>query len=64
MDWFLAAAAGGRSLRTPSAAVKSLHCPLTEVEPQGTTFAVADPMELAGHAPLDATNQAGSAPPC
>ncbi len=26
--------------------------PLMQVEPQGTTFAVADPMELAGHAPL------------
>ena len=25
--------------------------PLTQVEPQGTTFAVTDPMELAGHAP-------------
>ncbi len=24
--------------------------PLTQVEPQGTTFAVADPMELVGHA--------------
>ncbi len=48
---------------TPSAPVKSLHCPLTQVEPSGTTFAVPDPMERAGHAPLDATNQAG-APPC
>ena len=37
--------------------------PPTQVEPLGTTFAVADPMELAGHAPLGATNQAG-APPC
>ena len=37
---------------TPSAPVKSLHCPLTQVEPSGTTFAVADPMERAGHAPL------------
>ena len=36
--------------------------PLTQVEPQGTTFAVADPMELAGHAPLGATNQAGGTP--
>ncbi len=26
--------------------------PLTQVEPQGTTFAVADHMERAGHAPL------------
>ncbi len=25
--------------------------PLTQVELQGTTFAVVDPMELAGHAP-------------
>ena len=38
--------------------------PLTQVEPQATTFAVADPMELAGHAPLGATNQAGAHPPC
>ena len=36
--------------------------PLTQVEPQGTTFAVTDPMELAGHAPLGATNQAGGSP--
>ena len=26
--------------------------PLTQVESQATTFAVTDPMELAGHAPL------------
>ncbi len=32
--------------------------PLTQVESQGTTFAVTDHMELAGHAPLGATNQA------
>ena len=37
--------------------------PLTQVESQGTTFAVTDPMELAGHAPLGATNQAGGTPP-
>ena len=36
--------------------------PLTQVESQGTTFAVTDPMELAGHAPLGATNQAGGHP--
>ena len=36
--------------------------PLTQVESQGTTFAVTDPMELAGHAPLGATNQAGGTP--
>ncbi len=36
--------------------------PLTQVEPQGTTFAVADPMELAGQAPLGPTNQAGAPP--
>ncbi len=36
---------------------------LTQVEPQGTTFAVTDPMEPAGHAPLGATNQAGGTPP-
>ena len=34
--------------------------PLTPVEPQGTTFAVTDHMELAGHAPLGA---AGGTPP-
>ncbi len=39
--------------------------PLTQVESQGTTFAVADPMELAGHAPLGTINQAGGYyPPC
>ena len=38
--------------------------PLTQVESQGTTFAVTDPMELAGHAPLGATNQAGDTPLC
>ncbi len=32
------------------------------MEPQGTTFAVADPVELAGHALLGATNQAGAPP--
>ena len=38
--------------------------PLTQVESQGTTFAVADPMELAGHAPLGTTNPAGGTPLC
>ena len=38
--------------------------PLTQVESQATTFAVTDPMELAGHAPLGATNQAGAPPLC
>ncbi len=37
--------------------------PLTQVESQGVTFAVADPMKLVGHAPLDATNQARGTPP-
>ncbi len=36
--------------------------PLMQVEPQGTTFAVAEPMELAGHDPLGATSQAGGTP--
>ncbi len=36
--------------------------PLTQVESQGTTFTVTDPMELAGHAPLGTTNQAGEHP--
>ncbi len=38
--------------------------PLTPVESQGTTFTVTDPMELAAHAPLGATNQAGAPPLC
>ena len=38
--------------------------PLTQVESQATTFTVADPMELAGHAPLGTTNQAGGTPLC
>ena len=37
--------------------------PLTQVESQATTFAVTDPMELAGHAPLGVTNQAGGTSP-
>ena len=37
--------------------------PLAQVESQGTTFAVTDPMEPAGHAPLGATNQGGGHPP-
>ena len=37
--------------------------PLTQVESQGTTFAVTDPMELAGHAPLGATPIRRGAPP-
>ncbi len=36
--------------------------PLTQVESQATTFTVTDPMEIAGHAPLGATNQAGAPP--
>ena len=36
--------------------------PLTQVEPQGTTFAVADPMELAGHAPLVPPIRRGAPP--
>ena len=36
--------------------------PLTQVESQGITFAVADPMERAAHAPLGTTNQAGAPP--
>ncbi len=36
--------------------------PLTPVEPQGTTFAMADPMELAGHAPLGAPIRRGVPP--
>ena len=36
--------------------------PLAQVQPQGTTFAIAEPMELAGHAPLGSTNHAGIRP--
>ena len=54
----------GQSLSTLSAPVQSLHCPSYKVEPQGTTFAVADPMELAGLPPSPgATDQAGGTPP-
>ncbi len=35
---------------------------LTQVEPQGTIFAVADPMERAGYAPPGATSQGGHSP--
>ena len=41
--------------------VTALPFPL--VQTQRTTFAVADPMELAGHAPLGATDQAEGNPP-
>ncbi len=37
--------------------------PLRRWSRRGTTFAVTDLMELAGHAPLGATNQAGGHPP-
>lgn len=33
--------------------------PLTQVESQGTTFTVTDPMELADHAPLGTTQSGG-----
>ena len=36
--------------------------PLTQVQPQETTFAITEPMELAGHAPLGSTNHAGIRP--
>ena len=51
-----------QSLSSTSAAVKSLLAP-AQVEPQGTTFAVAEPVELAGQPPWCATNQAGGTPP-
>ena len=35
----------------PISASEVTVLPPTQVEPSGTTFAVADPMELAGHAP-------------
>ena len=38
-------------LQHPISASEVPALPLTQVEPSGTTFAVADPMELAGHAP-------------
>ncbi len=59
MDWFLAAATGGMQGGMPCwdsilriLSLSYLALPLTQVESQGTTFAVTDPMELAGHAPL------------
>ncbi len=38
--------------------------PLTQVESQGTTFAVTDPMELAGYAPLVPPIRRGAPPLC
>ena len=39
--------------------------PLTQVESQGTTFVVADPMELAGHTPpWDDQSGGGGTPLC
>ena len=52
-------AVGGRSLSNTSA-VTAL--PLTQVESQATTFAVADHRELLNHAPLGTTNQTGGPP--
>ena len=55
----------GRSrqiLQHPISASEVTALPLTQVEPQGTPFAVADPIELAGHAPLGATDQVGGTP--
>ena len=49
-------------LQPPISASEVTALPLTQVEPQGTTFVVADPMEFAGHAPL-AAHQTGLSPP-
>ena len=57
-------AAGGRSVEHHIGTGEVTALPLTQVEPQGTTFAVADPMERSGYAPLGATNQAGDTPLC
>ena len=38
--------------------------PFSQVQPQRTTLPVANPMELAGHAPLGAAHQRGFRPPC
>ena len=56
-------AAGGRSFEQHISTGEATALPLTQVESQGTTFAVADPMELVGHAPLGVTNQARGTPP-
>ena len=48
-------------LAHPISTGEATALPLTQVEPQGTTFAVADPMELAGHAPL--VHQSGGGTP-
>ncbi len=40
------------NLEHPISTSEATALPLKQVEPQGTTFAVADPMERAGHAPL------------
>ncbi len=45
-------AAGGRSLRTPSALVKSLHCPSLRWSRRRPPLLPQTPLELAGHAPL------------
>ena len=50
-------------LQHPISTSEVTALPLRQVEPQGITFAVADPMELAAHAPLGATSQAGGALP-
>ncbi len=49
-------------LQHPISASEVTALPLAQVEPQGTTFAVADPMELSGHTPLGATDQVGASP--
>ena len=38
--------------------------PFSQVQLRKTTFPVANPMELAGHAPLGAAHQRGFRPPC
>ena len=55
-------AAGGQVLVHPISTGEVTALPLTQVESQGTTFAVTD-AELAGHAPL-VRPIGGVTPPC
>ncbi len=50
-------------LQHPISASEVTALPFPPVQPQRTTFAVPDPMELAGHAPLGATDPARGNPP-
>ncbi len=51
-------------LEQPISTSEITALPLTQVEPSGTTFAVADPIELAGYAPPWCNRSGGGYPPC